>query len=1108
MAGRYNFDIAGSADAAIINEGKITAGEAGLVGLVAPYVVNSGVISAKLGKVQLASGSTFALDMYGDGLVNIAVDDAVKNQLVANTGRIEALGGEILMTAAAGRNVVDSLVYVSGELHAPAVMEKDGKIIIAGADEVLVDNAIINASGRTQGERGGIIEILGDRIALIGNTILDATGFGSADEVELSEESATMTADKRVKTEEEFLADNRRAGGSIKVGGDYLGSGDTQTASELYVGANVLTLNDALQNGDAGRTIFWSDVTTKFQGLVLARGGETSGNGGFLETSSKGFLDATGYADLTTAAGFKGTYLLDPSDITIYGNVDAQFASTDGSVNLAEDNVLWFDASDNSTLSLSGTRVNRINDKSGAGNNTGSRGGLPRISENAINGLDAVSFGNNTRLEVSDTGDINVGDRGELSRAFVFRTDSEVNTRQMIFKEGGGTNGYVAYVDSGNLYVGIYNDHGTVRAWRSYGVDADTTYNISSSFDAAANDFTVSLNGSVMSGAALGVGQDLKIHTGDIVFGASDSGLRNTTGSLFNENDTVSTFAEAVFHDRALTQNEMNLSEQYAAAKWGIELNGPGTGATEAAKAMAADGYSVFAASYLERLSDSADIVLLADNTITLDLQGDSLDLANDRSITLTTLNGDIGTASMGSIVTNRIGSGGNIAFTSGGAGDINFDHNFTLNAQNGGQITLDAGGAVNLNNNLRINNGDLLMRANSVNGSLNGVGSAAGSFVFEQKNLADTLAIGNSPVHAGAATITLSDALVSSIKNNFDEYTFGHGNGGDVKNNTTSWDDSVMFRTGGDFINTTNISSTGSILALAVNDIILDGAISTTSSAADAIVLSAGRDFVNNSGAGAMSAVNSRWLIYSSTQTGNTRGELLPDASDFGKSYASDAPASIGAGNRFVYATTTRQTLSFDVNDDVVGYGDDYLATPGITYLSGLLAGDSLANIAEAGAVNFATSYAAGDTSGAGALGATQGTLTNALGYLYSFNAGDLSVDGVPAPVAPGFGSGFGLADEFMPSTVEQVSQNSVSVSVFNKMDDTIEFALNNRRPKNNSETFNFARRKKDADDQTYTGFENVSGDGQEFDKIVSSLISIHPSLAKYFGIAPIVDL
>jgi hypothetical protein len=46
-----------------------------LVALVAPGVENSGVIRAELGRVVLASGNRFTLDLFGDKLVTFAVDD-------------------------------------------------------------------------------------------------------------------------------------------------------------------------------------------------------------------------------------------------------------------------------------------------------------------------------------------------------------------------------------------------------------------------------------------------------------------------------------------------------------------------------------------------------------------------------------------------------------------------------------------------------------------------------------------------------------------------------------------------------------------------------------------------------------------------------------------------------------------------------------------------------------------------------------------------------------------------------------------------------------------------------------------------------------------------
>jgi filamentous hemagglutinin family protein len=88
---KLDFNKAGKADAKISNEGQITAKQAGLVGLVAPNVENSGVITAKLGTVHLASGDTMTVDMYGDGLMDIAVSDKVTSQLIKNKGIIEPI---------------------------------------------------------------------------------------------------------------------------------------------------------------------------------------------------------------------------------------------------------------------------------------------------------------------------------------------------------------------------------------------------------------------------------------------------------------------------------------------------------------------------------------------------------------------------------------------------------------------------------------------------------------------------------------------------------------------------------------------------------------------------------------------------------------------------------------------------------------------------------------------------------------------------------------------------------------------------------------------------------------------------------------------------------
>jgi filamentous hemagglutinin family protein len=89
MAGRYNFNIPGRPDASIVNQGRITATSGGFAALVAPGVRNSGTITATLGTVALASSGTgFTLDLYGDKLITLAVNDQVASKVIdVATGR-------------------------------------------------------------------------------------------------------------------------------------------------------------------------------------------------------------------------------------------------------------------------------------------------------------------------------------------------------------------------------------------------------------------------------------------------------------------------------------------------------------------------------------------------------------------------------------------------------------------------------------------------------------------------------------------------------------------------------------------------------------------------------------------------------------------------------------------------------------------------------------------------------------------------------------------------------------------------------------------------------------------------------------------------------------
>ena len=172
--GKLVFTKPGNPTATVSNAGQITAKDAGLVGFVAPNVANSGVITAKLGRVHLASGDTATVDFYGDGLMEVAVSDAVSSQLVSNTGTIKADGGTVALTAAAGAQIVNSLITNTGTLQAQSVGTQNGQIVIDagstnGAGGVIDNTGILDASGSS----GGSIALTGRNISQQGTLKAD-----------------------------------------------------------------------------------------------------------------------------------------------------------------------------------------------------------------------------------------------------------------------------------------------------------------------------------------------------------------------------------------------------------------------------------------------------------------------------------------------------------------------------------------------------------------------------------------------------------------------------------------------------------------------------------------------------------------------------------------------------------------------------------------------------------------------------------------------------------------------------------------------------------------------------------------------------------------------
>ncbi|MBF0169207.1 MAG: filamentous hemagglutinin N-terminal domain-containing protein [Alphaproteobacteria bacterium] len=458
MAGRFNFTQPGNPNAMIVNKGTISIAEKGLAAFVAPAVVNNGVIIARLGKVHLAAGNTFILDMYGDRLVNVAVDSKVMNQVIGldgkpvdssveNTGKIMADGGYVALTADVAREAVNNVINTSGVIMARSVSEQGGEIVLDGGEQGIVKvTGTLDASGKNEAEKGGRVIVTGEKVGLFDQAKLDVSGDAG--------------------------------GGRALVGGDYMGGkgdpakiaaykikledGPVRNAQFTYVAEGATINADALRNGDGGKAVVWADQATRMYGSILARGGSQGGNGGFIETSGKEYLDVGKFAPLASAAfGKGGTWLMDPRDVLI-----TLANTTNGSFDGGSPNI--FTPSGDNSLVDSDTIQNALNSGTSVQVSTGSSGS--QTGRIGISGLNLnKSAGGNATLALYAADDIYFSDLGTNITSSFGALNIVMNAANGIhlpFSGGGGaatsivTNG--GSVDlNGNSYVILY---GTINA--------------------------------------------------------------------------------------------------------------------------------------------------------------------------------------------------------------------------------------------------------------------------------------------------------------------------------------------------------------------------------------------------------------------------------------------------------------------------------------------------------------------------------------------------------------------------------------------------------------------------------------------------------------------
>lgn len=220
LNGNYSLSQQGSELAKIVNQGHLSAEPSGFIALVAPQIENSGIIDAKLGVVAIGAAQSATLQISGNKFLQFSLQNGADVPLynregqsvaaITHTGEINANGGLVLLTAKSVNNLLDQSINVSGVIRANTAQAQQGKIILSASGDTLVTgNAQLSAQGLNTGEKGGEVQVLGNRVGVLDNANINTSGAAG--------------------------------GGQIRIGGDYQGANpDIQNAAQTYIGSNTV----------------------------------------------------------------------------------------------------------------------------------------------------------------------------------------------------------------------------------------------------------------------------------------------------------------------------------------------------------------------------------------------------------------------------------------------------------------------------------------------------------------------------------------------------------------------------------------------------------------------------------------------------------------------------------------------------------------------------------------------------------------------------------------------------------------------------------------------------------------------------------------------------
>ncbi|MGD1699886.1 filamentous hemagglutinin N-terminal domain-containing protein [Dapis sp. BLCC M229] len=786
-----------------MNATSVTVNESGEVVLTASNTVVEDVAGTAIasGSIDVSSGEDVGgqVNVLGD---RVALIDTNINADALDGGGTVLIGGNSEGTVF---NSQETSVNSGSTISANTIYFGDGGNVTIWSDGNTNFAGEIDVAGGSFGGRGGLVEVRGQQELTFdsGSTIsANAINSGDGGNVRIRSDGNTN-----------FAGEIDAAGGSF---GGHGGLVEVRGQQELIFDSGSTISADAINSGDGGTVIVWSDGINNFAGNISAKGGQLSGNGGFVRVSSKQQLIFDGNVNVSADLGNPGTILLDPENLILGGlESNNSLENTLGNIILQADNDITINESietDSSVELKAGRSINinaDIDTSVGNGNidllgNNDDINGVNRSEGKAsINQLDGTTLNAgsgtiNIQLgNLGEVGDINLANLTTTGQVLVnanggniarVSDSSIINAGSVLFQTFGG--GGIGLTDAplqlnvDNLEAvsgsrGVFFDVGNVNIG---GVSEDVN-----GISATGGELEIKSEGNVTLAENISADGAINIEaTGDISATGSGISSNGENVSLFATNISIADEFDETSGDADVKLEATNNITVEDIENDVLEFQ-PGAGAIEFRADFDRDGIGV-----VQMLDNEADTIKTNERNLTI--AGAEIIFGNISTygsrhggeINISSQSGNITTGSIHSSTYESTGNGGEINISSQ-SGNITTGsiRSSTYSGRNGGNITIQTEGD-------NITTGSI--RSSSYGSGNGGDITISAQSVINIKELYSTSLERN----GGVITISSQSGDVNTASINSSSLPLS-GNGGDITISTQSGD-----------VNTASINSSG----------------------------------------------------------------------------------------------------------------------------------------------------------------------------------------------------------------------------------------------------------------------------------------------------------